>query len=455
MLSSPNGLLDASGNEATVVNNTAGASAVNIQDGGNSITVDQATGTNLHTVLDSGTLTTVSTVTNIAQQGGVAISLNTGVRDTGTQRVTIATNDLVPISAASLPLPTGAATSALQTQPGVDIGDVTVNNAAGAAAVNIQDGGNSITVDGTVTINQPAAGTATGTLNALNSTVTLDVSKYIAASFVISVTGYTATVTTQGSSDGGTNWDLIGFCTVNATTIGTALTFPNTTGTFTRIFTGGAGLTHVRLIATAFTGGTATATITGTSFLGDTKNISVVGTITNTVVTSQILSAKQVYSANINNLTPPATPTDMVTITGSATATVKVLAMELMATTTAAGTQTFFIVKRSTANTVGTSTSPTNVPHDSNDAASTAVVRSYTANPTPGVTVGTVDAKKIFTPAVSSVTTPYLTIFDFTRDGLDQGIVLRGTSQVLALNFAGAALPAGLNLTVNIVWVEE
>ena len=37
-------------------------------------------------------------------------------------------------------------------QPGVDIGDVTINNAAGAAAVNIQDGGNSITVDGTVTV---------------------------------------------------------------------------------------------------------------------------------------------------------------------------------------------------------------------------------------------------------------------------------------------------------------
>jgi len=46
----------------------------------------------------SGTVTTVSTVTNIAQQGGVAISLNTGVRDTGTQRVTIATNDVVPIT---------------------------------------------------------------------------------------------------------------------------------------------------------------------------------------------------------------------------------------------------------------------------------------------------------------------------------------------------------------------
>lgn len=57
-----------------------------------------------------------------------------------------------PVSAVSLPLPTGAATLAAQTQPGIDIGDVTVNNAAGAAAVNIQDGGNSITVDGTVSI---------------------------------------------------------------------------------------------------------------------------------------------------------------------------------------------------------------------------------------------------------------------------------------------------------------
>lgn len=36
---------------------------------------------------------------------------------------------------------------------GTDIGDVTINNAAGAAAVNIQDGGNAITVDGTVTAN--------------------------------------------------------------------------------------------------------------------------------------------------------------------------------------------------------------------------------------------------------------------------------------------------------------
>lgn len=66
-----------------------------------------------------------------------------------------------PISAVALPLPAGAATSALQTQPGVDIGDVTINNAAGAAAVNIQDGGNSITVDGTVAVSGSVAVTGT------------------------------------------------------------------------------------------------------------------------------------------------------------------------------------------------------------------------------------------------------------------------------------------------------
>ena len=40
-----------------------------------------------------------------------------------------------------------ASGSTLGANSGVDIGDVTVNNAAGASAVNIQDGGNSITVD--------------------------------------------------------------------------------------------------------------------------------------------------------------------------------------------------------------------------------------------------------------------------------------------------------------------
>jgi len=45
----------------------------------------------------SGNLTG-NQATNTVQLGGIAISLNTGVRDTGTQRVTIATDDVVPAS---------------------------------------------------------------------------------------------------------------------------------------------------------------------------------------------------------------------------------------------------------------------------------------------------------------------------------------------------------------------
>jgi hypothetical protein len=47
-----------------------------------------------------------------------------------------------------------ASGSTLGANSGVDIGDVTINNASGASAVNVQDGGNSITVDGTVSATQ-------------------------------------------------------------------------------------------------------------------------------------------------------------------------------------------------------------------------------------------------------------------------------------------------------------
>jgi len=49
-------------------------------------------------VIGSGTVTTVSTVTSLTQMNGQAISMGTGARDAGTQRVTIATNDAVPVT---------------------------------------------------------------------------------------------------------------------------------------------------------------------------------------------------------------------------------------------------------------------------------------------------------------------------------------------------------------------
>lgn len=132
-------------------------------------------------VISSGTVTTVSTVTNLAQMGGVAISLNTGVRDTGTQRVTIATNDSLAVTNAGTFViqEDGAALTALQVIDnivhvddaaytlGTDSGvmmmgfagtqSVNADDAAALAcetdgSLHIHDGGNTITVDGTVSV---------------------------------------------------------------------------------------------------------------------------------------------------------------------------------------------------------------------------------------------------------------------------------------------------------------
>lgn len=133
------------------VNNGAGAAAVNIQDGGNSITIDAAvlplpTGASTAARQDTGNaslasidskITTVNTGAVVISSGSVTVSGTVAATQSGTW--TLGANS------------------------GVDIGDVTVNNAGGAAAVNIQDGGNTITVDGTVNANI-TGGTVTTTV---------------------------------------------------------------------------------------------------------------------------------------------------------------------------------------------------------------------------------------------------------------------------------------------------
>jgi hypothetical protein len=68
-------------------------------------------------------------------------------------------NNIGDVDVVSSALPTGAATAANQLPDGHN---VTIDNASGASAVNIQDGGNSITVDGSVSL---AAAIPAGTNN--------------------------------------------------------------------------------------------------------------------------------------------------------------------------------------------------------------------------------------------------------------------------------------------------
>lgn len=137
-----------------------------------SVTVTQATGTNLHAVIDSGTVTTITNVVHVDDNAGsLTVDGSVSAIQSGTWNITNVSG--------TVSLPTGASTAALQTQPGVDIGDVTINNASGGSAVNIQDGGNSITVDGSITVTQ-ATGTNlhavidSGTISTITNVIHVD-----------------------------------------------------------------------------------------------------------------------------------------------------------------------------------------------------------------------------------------------------------------------------------------
>lgn len=156
------------------------------------------------------------------------------------------------------------------------------------------------------------------------------------------------------------------------------------------------------------------------------------------------------YGASIVGLVVPALATDVFTITGSATKTVKIVEIGIGGSASAAVNLNISVVKRSTANTLGTSTTPTVVPHDSNNAAGTAVVRAYTVNPTLGNTVGTL---KTFKPLIDSTTIAANNVL-WQQQIPAQALVLRGTSEVIAINFNVTTITTPV-FNMYFVWTEE
>lgn len=169
----------------------------------------------------------------------------------------------------------------------------------------------------------------------------------------------------------------------------------------------------------------------------------------------QVYPQFQTYSATQAQLTPAASATDFFTITGSATKTVYVKQIGCTGTSTAAASQIITAVKRSTADTLGTSTgSPAVVPLDSLNAAGTATVLAYTANPTTGTAVGSVDTGLLQTLAPASANVNGL-FFNYSDVSATQPVVLHGITEVLALNANGASFAAGTSITCKVVWSER
>lgn len=162
---------------------------------------------------------------------------------------------------------------------------------------------------------------------------------------------------------------------------------------------------------------------------------------------------KSTYSAAQFGFTPVATPTDFWQITGSGSKVIRVLRISISGISSAGASVQTMLYKRSTANSGGTLTAATDVPHDSGSNPGTAVVNSYSAaNPTPG-TGALVRAAELTLPA-SGNNTAFALVWDFTKLN-DQAMVLRSAAQSLCLNWGGVAVPGGTSLTIDVEWSEE
>jgi hypothetical protein len=388
------------------------------------VTVTQGTGTNLHTVIDSGTVTAnLGTIAGISTETTLS-ALNTkvpsGLTVTSTRLLTDSSGVTQPISASSLPLPTGASTLTEQQSQTTILNTIATNT--GAQSVD------------TLT---------TGTITALNGTIAINAQGAYTISALITGT-WVATLVAEGLMANGTTWQQLPMYVVQ-TTLPYPATFTATTNA-SILITGG-GYTQVRIRSSAFTSGTVSVALNA-SLAQQTIFSSQLG---NWAVTSTN-ATNPTYSTGIIGLNVAGAATDIFTITGSATKTIKIKHLSIDGTQTTASNLNVQLVKRSTANTGGTSTTLTVASYDSTNAAATAVVRSYTANPTVGTLVGIIHAEKLFTPTTTTVGDELS--FPSKASENAQDITLRGTSEVLAINLNGATV-GGSSFNIDITWTEE
>lgn len=157
------------------------------------------------------------------------------------------------------------------------------------------------------------------------------------------------------------------------------------------------------------------------------------------IVTRPLPFEPLTYSAASVAFVPPASAaTDIFTLTGSATKTIRIHKIRISGTTTSGSPIKINVslVKRSTANTGGTRVAVAVVPHDSNNVAATATVGHYTANPVLGTLIGAVRAVSV------GITSQGLVGGDleFHYDATSQPLILRGVNEQLAISLNGGSV---------------
>lgn len=159
------------------------------------------------------------------------------------------------------------------------------------------------------------------------------------------------------------------------------------------------------------------------------------------------------YSAAVDAYPGYALATDIVSITGSATKTIKIINIRISGFATGNNVVQVDLIKRSTADTGGTPTTLTAVPWDSSGPAATATIVSYASAPSLGALVGPLCACQVEIPAKAGVG-GYITAWDFNKDGMSP-VILHGPNEIVALNFVGVTPPAGGAFNITFEWIEQ
>ncbi len=222
------------------------------------VTAVQATGTNLHTVVDSGTIstitnpvtvtdgagalnviadsgtiTTVSTVTNLSQMSGAAIAMGTGARSAGTQRVTVATDDLVPVTVSAITASASGPNTGANSDSVVCATDtkcvVKGDGTAGSASAGV------LTVQGIASMTPikvdvtTISAAASGPQAAATSDATVQAYNTLISGITSNMTGTTSTQVIAGTAS---NYQYISWCVVDqdSITVSTAILLQDGSG---------------------------------------------------------------------------------------------------------------------------------------------------------------------------------------------------------------------------------
>lgn len=147
---------------------------------------------------------------------------------------------------------------------------------------------------------------------------------------------------------------------------------------------------------------------------------------------------------------PATTPTDVLTISGNSSTTIRLSKITISGRNLLPTTATVSLIARSSADTGGTYTNPSIVPHDPNAMAASAIVSTYTANPTLGNSIGILRTSNLEFPNTGGNSVPLL-VWDFSTEILHRP-VLRNGSQQFCINLGGTSVSV---IHISIEWTEE